>query len=177
MADVHAASGGGDSEKKAVPPSPMPRDDQGWRVAPAPDGRGMPDKDKPTPPHRWRGFWIFFLVLLAVNWLSVLLFQAPGQPRVRVPFSPYFLNQVTAGQVKSISSKGGTIQGTFTAKVRYPATDKKATPTTLFATEVPTFWDSKSLTALLQSKGVQVNAQNPNPGTSLLATILLGFGP
>ena len=25
-----------------VPPSPLPRDKQGWRVAPAPDGRGTP---------------------------------------------------------------------------------------------------------------------------------------
>ena len=34
-----------------------------------------------------------------------------------------------------------------------------------------------ALTKVLQSKGVQVNAQNPNPGTSILAEILLGFGP
>jgi hypothetical protein len=38
--------------QKAVPPSPMPRDKQGWRVAPAPDGRGTPEEHKPTPPHR-----------------------------------------------------------------------------------------------------------------------------
>ena len=49
--------------KKSVPPSPMPRDQHGWRVAPAPDGRGMPDQHKPRPPHRLRGFWIFVLVL------------------------------------------------------------------------------------------------------------------
>ena len=34
-----------------------------------------------------------------------------------------------------------------------------------------------TLTDALQSQGVQVNAKNPNPGTSLLAEILLGFGP
>ena len=61
---------------KAVPPAPMPRDKRGWRVAPAPDGRGMPEEHKPPPPHRLRGFWIFVLVLLAVNWLSVLLIAA-----------------------------------------------------------------------------------------------------
>ena len=42
-----------------VSPSPMPRDKQGWRVAPAPDGRGTPDEHKPRPPHRLRGFWLF----------------------------------------------------------------------------------------------------------------------
>jgi cell division protease FtsH len=155
----------------------MPRDKQGWRVAPAPDGRGTPEEQRPRPPHRLRGFWIFFLVLLAVNWISVLAFQPPGQPRVNVPFSPYFLQQVQDGKVKSISSKGDTIQGTFSIKMRYPPNDSKATPTTLFSTQVPSFWNNNQLAALLQSKGVQVNAQNPNPGTSLLAELLLGFGP
>jgi cell division protease FtsH len=155
----------------------MPRDKEGWRVAPAPDGRGMPDQHKPRPPHRLRGFWIFVVALLAINWLSVLLVQPQTQPRVKVPFSPYFLQEVQAGNVKSISSTADTIQGTFTTKLRYPPTDKKATPTTLFSTQVPSFWNNAALTTLLQSKGVQVNAQNPNPGTSLLAEILLGFGP
>jgi cell division protease FtsH len=163
---------------KAVPPAPMPRDKQGWRVAPAPDGRGLPDQHKPPPPHRLRGFWIFVIVLLAVNWVSVLVFQpSSGQPRVKVPFSPYFINEVNAGQVKSISSKGDTIQGTFTQKLRYPPPDTKATPTTLFSTEVPTFWNNAALTRLLQSKGVQVNAQSTSQGTSLIVEILLGFGP
>ena len=156
----------------------MPRDQQGWRVAPAPDGRGMPDEHKPRPPHRLRGFWIFVLVLLAVNWLSVLVFQpSSSEPRVKVPFSPYFLQQLDAGHVKSINSKSGAIQGTFKSKQTYPPNDSKATPTTLFSTQVPSFWNTNDLTTALKSQGVQVNAQNPNSGTSLLAEILLGFGP
>jgi cell division protease FtsH len=154
----------------------MPRDKGRWRVSPAPDGRGMPDEHKPPPPHRWRGFWIVAAVLLALNLLSVAMTQRSGQPRVKVPFSPYFLQQVDAGHVKSISSKSDTIQGTFSKKLVYPP-GSKSTPTTLFSTEVPTFWDSTALTKQLQAHGVEVNAQNPNPGTSLLAEILLGFGP
>jgi len=161
---------------KRTPP-PLPRDRRGWRVAPAPDGRGTPDEHKPAPPHQLRGFWIFVIALLALNWLSVLLIQPTGRPRVRVPFSPYFVQQVQAGRVKSISSKGGTIDGTFTTEIRYPPNDPKATQTTLFSTEVPTFWDHASLTELLQANKIEVNAQNPNPATSLLAELLLGFGP
>ncbi|HUE28311.1 MAG TPA: ATP-dependent zinc metalloprotease FtsH [Solirubrobacteraceae bacterium] len=175
MAEGESKAPSPSNGQQAVPP--LPRDKQGWRVAPAPDGRGMPDEHKPSPPHRLRGFWIFLIALLAINWISVLAFQAPGQPRVKVPFSPYFLNEVQAGQVKSISSTSDTIQGTFTTKIRYPPTDKNATPTTLFSTQVPSFWNNQALTALLQAHGVQVNAQNPNPGTSVLAEILLGFGP
>ncbi|MGN6869424.1 MAG: ATP-dependent zinc metalloprotease FtsH, partial [Solirubrobacteraceae bacterium] len=156
---------------------PMPRDKQGWRVAPAPDGRGMPEEHKPRPPHRWRGLWIFFLFLLALNWLSVLVFQPSSETRVKVPFSPFFLNQLQAGKVASISSTSGAINGTFKTKLRYPADDKNATPTTLFATQVPSFWNTNQLTTELQGQGVQVNANNPNPGRSLLAELLLGFGP
>jgi cell division protease FtsH len=155
----------------------MPSDKGRWRVAPAPDGRGTPDEHKPRPPHRWRGFWIFFVVLLAINWLSVLFVPSSGQHRVKVPFSPNFLAQVDKGNVKSISSKSDTISGTFKQKVTYPANDKKAKPTTLFSTEVPSFWNTDALTAQLQAKGVEVNAKNPNPGRSLISELLLGFGP
>ncbi|MDQ6841338.1 MAG: ATP-dependent zinc metalloprotease FtsH [Actinomycetota bacterium] len=155
----------------------MPRDKRGWRVAPAPDGRGLPEEHKPTPPHRWRGFWIFVLVLLALNWASVLIAQPGAQPRVSVPFSPYFLQQVQAHQVKSINTKGDSIQGTFATKVRYPPSDSKVTATTLFSTVVPSFWNTSELTTQLKQEGVQVNAQSTATSTSLLAEILLGFGP
>ena len=155
----------------------MPRDRRGWHVDPAPDGRGMPEEHKPRPPHRLPVFWIVLFLLLAINWAGLLMSQSGGQPRVTVPFSPYFLAQVQAGQVKSISSTGNTIAGTFATKLQYPPGDKAATPTTLFSTEVPSFWDDAALTALLRSKGVQVNAHAPATGGSLAGELLLGFGP
>ncbi|HXO09789.1 MAG TPA: ATP-dependent zinc metalloprotease FtsH [Solirubrobacteraceae bacterium] len=177
MAESDPASRASDTSDKAVPPAPMPRDRQGWRVAPAPDGRGMPDEHKPTPPHRLRGFWMLLIGLLAINWLFVLLSQPGTLQRVTVPFSPYFLQQLEAGKVKSITSKSGTIDGTFTTKLKYPPNDTKAKATDLFATQVPSFWNSNQLTELLTTHKVQVNAKNPNPGTSLLGELLVGFGP
>ena len=144
---------------------------------PAPDGRGTPEEHKPRPPHRLPIFWIILILLFAINWGALLMSQPASQPRVTVPFSPYFLAQVQAGEVKSISSTGDTIQGTFAAKLRYPPGDRTATPTTLFSTEVPSFWDAAALTALLRSKGVEVNAQAQATGTSLADELLLGFGP
>jgi cell division protease FtsH len=158
---------------------PLPRDKRGWQVAPAPDGRGMPERaPSGPPPHRMRGFWYFVLALVALNWLSVLFFQpSSGEPRVTVPFSPYFLEQVKGGTVSTIASKGDTIEGKFKTKLRYPPSEKKATPTKLFATEVPSFWNGAQLSALLQEKGVQIKAESTTSSQSLLAEILLGFGP
>jgi cell division protease FtsH len=166
------------SAEPSVRPPRSPADERrGWRVVPAPDGRGTPEEHKPRSPHRHPVFWIVLILLFAINWGAVLMTQSAGQPRVAVPFSPYFLAQVKAGEVKSITSQGDTILGTFTSEQRYPAGDRTATPTTLFSTEVPSFWDDTALTALLQSKGIQVNAQAPATGTSLAAELLLGFGP
>ena len=162
---------------EADPRRPIPRDERGWHVAPAPDGRGRPDPPPARAPHRSRGFIVIALLLLAFNLGSVLLLSRSGQQRVKVPFSPYFVSEVQAGQIASIASKGDTIQGTFKAPVRYPSTDAKATPTTLFATQVPAFWNNDELTALLQAHDVQINAQSTVQTTPLLESLLLGFGP
>jgi cell division protease FtsH len=167
-----------EESKQGLPPPPPMRDPGGWGVAPAPDGRGAPEPPPPPrPPHRRRGFWIAAAVLLGLNLLLVVMFQPEGERRVKVAFSPYFLTQVDAGQVESITSKGDSIEGTFKNPMKYPPDDESAEPTTLFSTEVPSFWDSASLTSLLRSKGVQVNAESPNPGVSLIENLLLGFGP
>src|SRR5277367_5417420 len=131
----------------------MPRDKRGWQVAPAPDGRGAPEQPAQRPPHRRPAFLWFVLLLIALNWISVLAFRpSSGEQRVTVPFSPYFLDEVKGDQVKSISSKGDTIEGTFKQKLTYPPSSKEAEPTKLFATQVPSFWNGSQLSALLQEK-------------------------
>ena len=167
----------GKAQSGPDPRKPMPRDQRGWRVAPSPDGRGAPDPPPTRAPHPSRGFVLFVVALVAFNLASLYVFSPGGQQRVRVPFSPYFLSEVQSGQVSSIASKGDTIQGTFKSAVRYPSSDARATPTTLFATEVPSFWNNDQLVSLLRSEGVQVNAQSTTQTTPVIESILLGFGP
>jgi cell division protease FtsH len=119
----------------------------------------------------------FVVLLLALNFGSALLARPGGQPRVRVPFSPYFVSAVQQGRVDSIASTGNTIQGTFKVAVRYPAQNSTAPLTTQFSTEVPTFWNDNQLTALLQTHRVLINASSPTQGGSLVASLLFGFGP
>ena len=92
---------------------------------------------------------------------------------MRVPYSPFFLQQVTAGKVTTISSKGTAIQGTFAKKQSYQGSK----PTTLFKTEIPAFADTKALSQLLERKRVVVNAQPLSTSGPWWETLLVGFGP
>src|ERR1700684_2742764 len=171
-----ASPSSGAARRDAHPP--MPRDKRGWQVAPAPDGRGMPEQPSKPPPHRRMGFLWFVLILVAINWLSLLLIHpTTSEPRITVPFKPFFLTQVQSGKVQMISTKGDTVEGKLKAKVKYPAHEKNAPSTKLFTTQVPTFWTGSQLTARLKEKNVTVNAKSTSESKSLLAELLLGFGP
>jgi len=137
-----------------------------------PDARG----DTPAP-RRPRfgisGRWIVFgLIVLGVNLFLSSRAMEPAS-RVRVPYSPFFLDQVKAGHVKEITSKGTAIQGTFDRELTYE--DSK--PTERFKTEVPAFADSDSLSALLVEKNVVVNAEPLDRGSPWWQGLLFGFGP
>ena len=137
--------------------------------SPAPRGAAPP----PRPRFRVGIVWIFIaLVLLAINVYAGTRAMQPAS-RVRVPYSPFFLDQVNAGHVKEITSKGTAVQGTFTQPQSYAGSKAN----TLFQTEIPTFADNTTLSALLQSKGVVVNAQPLDTGGSWWQNLLLGFGP
>src|SRR5436190_7236125 len=61
----------------------------GWRVHPAPDGRGAPPPPKgpKLPRLGWR-FVVLVLALFAVNWWAASQIVPEKNPRVRIPFSP-----------------------------------------------------------------------------------------
>src|SRR3954452_12164225 len=156
----------------------MERDPRGWNVHPAPHGRGTPAPPKPegrppvSPPRiGWR--WIAFIVAaLAINYVLAVALGPKENPQVTVPYSPYFLDQVTSDNVKEISSQGETVQGHFRKEVKF---DDKTTDR--FKTEVPTFANTDKLSDLLQAHHVTINAEPVDQGRGLLYTLLVGFGP
>src|ERR687898_3460162 len=111
------------------------------RAAETPPPRGS----SPTPPQR-PGFrlsprWIvFFLAVLALN-LFISTRAMDPESRVRVPYSPFFLQQVRASNVEEIRSKGTDIQGTFSRRVLFDHSE----PTTRFRTEIPAFANTDEL--------------------------------
>ena len=124
----------------------------------------------PMLPWSPRRFFGILLVLFALNWLIVTIF-APPEERIRVPYTPTFLEELRDGNVKEISSKGDTVSGEFKREVSYE--DESAEN---FETEVPTFANDEQLSGLLEEEDVVVNASSPND-RSLLQTILFSFGP
>ena len=99
-------------DPRTPPPPQQDGKRHGCRVRPAPDGRGAPQKRPPMMPFSPRRFVTILAVLFLVNWALVQVF-APAKERIRVPYTPTFIAQVKAGNVKEISSKGDTIQGEF----------------------------------------------------------------
>src|SRR5450755_899421 len=159
---------------RAQPPAPG---SHGWRVTPAPDGRGPNRPAKPPTPSRSR-WWIAAVVvgLLALNiWVSSQVLS-PNAP-IRIPYYPTFLSQVKSGNVQEIYSKGDAITGTFKTAIRYPANNAAVVPSVNFATQVPSFADNQTLDTLLQTKNVTIDASSPNSSPSVVESILFGFGP
>src|SRR5918912_4095890 len=116
-----------------------PSSDQRGKPGAPPAPRGSSPTSPQPPRFRPRTTWIVFaLVLLGLNFYFGVRANRPPA-RVRVPYSPFFLQQVREGHVKSITSKGTAIQGTFSQKERYAGSK----PTTRFKTEIPAFADTK----------------------------------
>ena len=149
------------------------RSDGRQGAAPPPAPRGSSPDPPQRPWYRPNPRWIaLFLLLLAVNIFFTARATEPAS-RVRVPYSPFFLNQVKAGHVDQITSKGTAVQGMFKQKQTYQ--DSK--PTTKFRTEVPAFANTDELSRLLQEHDVTVNAQPLDTGPPWWQALLLGFGP
>ena len=143
---------------------------KGAAAPPSPRGSSPPPQG---PRFRLRSGWIIFaLALLALNFYIGSRAMHPSA-RVRVPYSPFFIQQVDQGHVAEITSKGTAIQGTFTQPQQYGVSK----PTTRFSTEIPAFADNNQLSRLLQEKSVVVNAQPLDRGAPWWQSLLLGFGP
>ena len=151
------------SSTERRPRTPMERDDRGVHVEGSPRPR----------PSLGRRFLLIVAILLALNYATVAIF-GPEEERIRVPYSPFFLQQVRADNVKEISSKGETLTGDFKKEVKDPDGDATADK---FSTEVPTFANEDELSQLLEEHDVQVNAKPVEDDGNVLVTLLLSFGP
>ncbi|MFN8522112.1 MAG: ATP-dependent zinc metalloprotease FtsH [Chloroflexota bacterium] len=121
-------------------------------------------------------WWLVLLaVFLAVNWLVAPLVAPDQTERLTIPYTT-FKEQVNAGNVSEITTRGEAVQGTLRTALTYPATGDNKRTSDRFETRLPSFVDP-GLEALLATHSVVINARPPDEGRSWLVTALLSFGP
>jgi cell division protease FtsH len=125
---------------------------------------------------RPRPWWISFILILLLNYFLVQVFlpERPQQ-RIDVPYT-FFKQQVSAGNVSEVTSRGDVIQGTFKNAQSYPPDQANAPKSTQFQTVMPQFADP-GLETLLESQGITINAHSLDEPRSWWQTLLLSFGP
>jgi cell division protease FtsH len=149
-----------------------------WRVSPAPDGRGeQPEQKPPWIPRDRPWVWWLFVGLLVLN--LVLVFATAGAAkRQQVPYQPFFIEQLKAGNVKTISSLQDTVDGELKSAVRYvPSGQTQAVDVTKFKTQIPAYIDPAYLTQLVSSQDVVVTAKAEDTGRAFWANLLFGILP
>src|SRR5256886_13595847 len=140
---MRAASSNSGSAR--TPRRPAAPDDQkrGWSLPPRPLG----------PIGKW--IVLAILAVFVLNyWVASRSLSEP--PRIAIPYSPLFLNEVRQGNVDRITSKGTSLQGLFRNPVRYPPTGSSAKR---FSTLIPSFADTAALSKLLEDNNVVINAE------------------
>ncbi len=123
-----------------------------------------------------RGFWIFVLVLLVINYASVGLFASGREKSVKIPYSPNFLAQVNDNNVTAINTEGEAVSGEFKAAIKYPD-PKKSEAAKNFTTQIPTFANGDELEKTLFAHKVKIVADPINQGRGFFTNLILGFGP
>jgi cell division protease FtsH len=126
----------------------------------------------PSRPTRIVVYVVLIGVLLGINYWAA--HRVTEVTRIRVPYSPFFLEQVRTGNVVSITSAAAQIQGDFLHATKPAGT---STTSVHFVTQIPSFADTNQLSQLLQEHGVVVNAKPLDTGSPLWERLLLGLGP
>ena len=140
---------------------------------------------QPTMPPRRT--WLWFLAVLAVNFLLArFLLPGPEGP-VTVPYT-LFKQEVAKGNVQAIYSRADVVTGKFKSPVTYPPPSEKPAapgsttspsaprPVTSFTTTLPSFVD-RGLEAFLIDHGVEISAKPIEETGGSWTTLLFGFGP
>jgi len=174
----------GPSTRRSVPPAPRrAKEEQKHRT---PLGRNPRSPDEPPKPGRPAGcsWWLALPALILINYLVVNVFFPSTSGPVEVPYS-LFREQVAAGNVTTIATRGDTIQGLFAAPIQFtadlPSTPEGAAPSDpvavqSFSTTLPIFVGDE-LEALLLQNGVVINAETLDAPRNPLLTLLISFGP
>ncbi|HTN25487.1 MAG TPA: ATP-dependent zinc metalloprotease FtsH [Solirubrobacteraceae bacterium] len=154
-------------------PDDKPAERPPWKVEGQREepGATTPQRRMPKMPGS-RRIWWFLLGVLALNIILGQLVPSSADKRIDVPYT-FFRAQVTLDNVAEVNAKNDVIQGQF----RRPTKFESKGPKKGFQTVRPAFAQDDELLKLLLAKKVEVNARSVDEGRSLLATLIISFGP
>lgn len=131
------------------------------------------------PPNR---IWLWFLAILALNYLMVSFLTPDTEAPATIPYT-LFREEVSRGNVHAIYNKGENLWGDFRTPVPFVSHEAAKTGTTgakksvtFFTTTLPAFVDS-GLETFLISHGVEISARPMHEERTVWESILYGFGP
>ena len=136
----------------------------------------MSERRFPNLPSRsWRmAFYVVLIAaLLGVNYWAA--HRVTQETRIRVPYSPFFLEQVRAGNV--VSGHLDRLRAPGRSSSTRPSRPAPRLPRSSFVTEIPSFADTNQLSQLLQQHGVVVNAKPIDNGSPSVEAALLRLRP
>src|SRR5256885_16889183 len=126
---MRAASSNSGSARPARRPAAPDDQKRRWSLPPRPLG----------PIGKW--IVLAILAVFVLNyWVASRSLSEP--PRIAIPYSPLFLNEVRQGNVDRITSKGTSLQGLFKRPLRYPPSGSGSRSATRFSTLIPSFADT-----------------------------------
>ena len=161
----------GRPSRNRASPSRARRPEQGrpgWKVHPAADGRGAPARIAHAPPAVLAGAG-----RAAGRQLLDRIDACRTSPRART--SPTRRSSCARCRAATSARSRSPTRRSRASSSSAVTVDKKRF--TRFSTNQPALPTDNTLLGLLKSKGVEINANPPDSGRGLLASILLGFGP
>jgi cell division protease FtsH len=127
-------------------------------ASPKPSGNNeRPNKDDNNRPPGFPNFniprWVLFVGwILLLSWIFVrVLYTTPGGINARQPLQvsyKYFLEQVQAGNVVSVTLRNNDVSGEFTTEITYPLEGDNPRTGSRFVTTVPIQEDSRLIELL-----------------------------
>ncbi|NTU86271.1 MAG: hypothetical protein HGA45_44245, partial [Chloroflexales bacterium] len=163
---------------------------QGGGAAAGAPRQGGPGQAPMWQPFKRGSFWLTFLALLLLNYF-LINWLFPSEPvLVTIPYT-VFKEQVAAGNVTAITSRGEDIQGDFRSPVvategedgivtLAPAPAEPPADTRVydkFASFKPSLIPDPELINLLETNDVVITAEPLEEARSPLWNLLLAFGP
>jgi cell division protease FtsH len=149
---------------------------------PAQPGKPAGSGSSRIPPRR---VWLTFAVILVANYFVMRLLLPGASEPITIPYTT-FKDEAAKGNVKSIYSRGNSIEGRFNSPVTWPPPNRQPPPgeratkqqprsAETFTTELPAFVDP-GLETFLIAHQVEISAVPIHEG-GLVSTLLFGFGP